>query len=265
MRKSQLKKNILIVRLSSTGDIVLSSPFAEILKRHNPNARIVWATQPESKEVLENNPYIDELYIWDRAHWETLWKQKKLIKLVKECFRVRSELKQKNFQFAYDLQGLFKSGLLTWLSGAEERTGIGSREGSYLFMHKPHIKPTEGYAVICPFTKKTQKHWQDNNWQQLVLRIRGRYQLKTLILGAKEEGTKGQQLARKCGAINLAGAISIQDAGRIINGASLVVGVDNALTHLSQASDTHPFCRFIWTKPPVFIYRQRKQQGNLFR
>lgn len=302
MRKSQLKKNILIVRLSSTGDIVLSSPFAEILKRHNPNARIVWATQPESKEVLENNPYIDELYIWDRAHWETLWKQKKLIKLVKECFRVRSELKQKNFQFAYDLQGLFKSGLLTWLSGAEERTGIGSREGSYLFMHKmvsqnianrdqigseyrylvnqlgysdsdwqvqlptddtskqalsdtvlaPHIKPTEGYAVICPFTKKTQKHWQDNNWQQLVLRIRGRYQLKTLILGAKEEGTKGQQLARKCGAINLAGAISIQDAGRIINGASLVVGVDNALTHLSQASDTPSVALFGPSRPYLY-------------
>ena len=93
----------------------------------------------------------------------------------------------------------------------------------------------DAYAVICPFTTRPQKHWFDDYWQQLILRIRGRYQLRTIILGGPAEQAQGEQLARGNGAINLAGSTSLQQAGAIIKNASLLIGVDTGLTHMGHA------------------------------
>lgn len=283
------------------GDIVLASPIAEILKRHNPNARIVWAVQPESAELLRNNPHIDKVYTWDKEHWQELWKKRKFGELWAEIRQAQKELQSENFETAFDLQGLFKSGFFTWLSGAKERVGIGSREGSYWFMHKmisrnianrdqlgseyrylvnqmgysdgdwkiditinkeaadnadeatrKVLGGSEPYAVICPFTTREQKHWPEEYWQQLILRIRGRYQLKTIILGARHEGTLGQQLARRCGANNLAGQTGLQEAVHIIKNARLVIGVDNGLTHISQSLDVPSIALFGPTRPYIY-------------
>ncbi len=314
MRKSQLKKNILIVRLSSPGDIVLAAPMAGVIKKYNPNAYLVWAVQPESKDLLINNPNIDELYLWDKRLWQELWKKKRLLKLIRLCIRTHKELKDKHFEIAYDIQGLFKSGLITWLSGAKERIGIGSREGSYIFMHRlvsrnianrdqigaeyrylvsqlgysdskwqigiktsndaqqraadilaQHIQPNESFAVICPFTTREQKHWKEAYWQQLLLRVRGRYQFKTLILGASHEADRGKDLARKCGAINLAGTTGFQEAAEIIKRSSLAIGVDNALTHMSQASDTPSIAIFGPSRPYLYTENENSKVLHLDR
>ena len=46
------------------------------------------------------------------------------------------DLRARRFDMAIDLQGLLKSGLLTWSSGAAQRIGLGSREGSRFLMHR---------------------------------------------------------------------------------------------------------------------------------
>ena len=300
MRKSQLHKSILIIRLSSIGDVVLASPIAEILKRHNPNARIVWAVQPESEPLLQDNPHIDHVFVWNKDLWLDLYKRRRFRQLWRELVKMRSELKNEHFEVAFDLQGLFKSGFIAWLSGAKERVGIGSREGSYWFMHKMisrnianrdqlgseyrylinqmgyedgewniDIATTEStrqnasnvleralgqkkdYVVIFPFASNEQKEWREGHWEQLILRIRSRYQLNAIILGRKHEGTKGQQLARKSGAINLAGQIGLQEAADIIKHATLAVGVDNGLTHISQSLNVPAIALFGPTRPYV--------------
>jgi heptosyltransferase-1 len=48
----------------------------------------------------------------------------------------RRELRSHEFDMAIDVQGLLKSGFLSWLSGAGERIGLGSREGSQWLMTK---------------------------------------------------------------------------------------------------------------------------------
>lgn len=93
----------------------------------------------------------------------------------------------------------------------------------------------ENYAVICPFSNQPQNLWFRDYWHQLILRIRGRYQLKTIILGDRENTEKAQDIARLCGAISLVGQTSFQEACAIIKGASLVVGVDTGLTHVGHA------------------------------
>jgi len=52
---------ILVVRFSSIGDIVLTTPVVRCLKKQVPNAEIHFITKKTFQSVLEANPYIDQL------------------------------------------------------------------------------------------------------------------------------------------------------------------------------------------------------------
>jgi heptosyltransferase-1 len=125
---------ILIIRMSAIGDIVMSSPLAEGLKKKYPDASVSWLAQPGMDQLLKNSPYVDEVIVWPRGEWQQLWKQKKYWQLIKTIRAFSRELKQRKFTIAVDAQGLLKSGLMAWLSGAKQRIGLNSKEGSQLLM-----------------------------------------------------------------------------------------------------------------------------------
>lgn len=125
---------ILLVRTSAIGDIVFASPFVAALRRRYPEAHIAWLVEPGIDGLLEADPCIDELILWPKAAWRQLWQSGQYRELA-ACIREFSRaLKARRFDTAIDLQSLLKSGWLTWLSGAGQRIGLGSREGSQLLM-----------------------------------------------------------------------------------------------------------------------------------
>ena len=52
---------ILVIRFSSIGDVVLTTPVVRCLKKQIPNATIHFITKKPFSSILENNPYIDKL------------------------------------------------------------------------------------------------------------------------------------------------------------------------------------------------------------
>ncbi len=128
--------SILIVRLSAIGDIVFASPLIHALRRRYPHARLCWLAQPESRALLECHPELDEVIVWPRGEWSGLWQQRRWGDLWRAVRAFRSQLRGYRFDLALDVQGLMKSGFLTWLSGARERIGLGSREGSHRLMSR---------------------------------------------------------------------------------------------------------------------------------
>ncbi len=61
-----MKKRILVLRFSSIGDIVLTTPIIRCLKQQVPNCELHFLTKPSYKEFLETNPYIDSLHFLDK-------------------------------------------------------------------------------------------------------------------------------------------------------------------------------------------------------
>lgn len=110
-------KSILIVRLSSIGDVVISTPVAKALRKAYPTATIVWVVENKSKAVVMGNPYLDDVIVWDRKSKENL-----LIALMR-FFQIRKKLRKYKFDISIDLQGLFKSGMVSLASGAKRRIG----------------------------------------------------------------------------------------------------------------------------------------------
>src|SRR5215471_912315 len=52
---------ILIVKLSSIGNLVHTLPAASLLRKHFSDARISWVVGQRAGELLENSPVIDEV------------------------------------------------------------------------------------------------------------------------------------------------------------------------------------------------------------
>jgi heptosyltransferase-1 len=127
-------KKILIIRLSAIGDVVMASPLIGAFKRTWPTARIYWMIEDTSKPILQANPDLDDLIVWPRSRWRDLIRNKRFWTLAKESLVFVKDLRTRGFSMAVDAQGLLKSGLWAFLSGAPERIGIGSKEGSRYLM-----------------------------------------------------------------------------------------------------------------------------------
>ncbi len=56
----------LIIRLSSIGDIVLTTPVVRCLKLQVAGAEIHFLTKPSFEPILSSNPYIDKIHLWSK-------------------------------------------------------------------------------------------------------------------------------------------------------------------------------------------------------
>ena len=105
---------ILICRLSAIGDCILTMPLACALRRRFPGAFIAWAVQGASAPLIEEHPAVD-LAIKISKHE---------LRSPLGLWRLRKRLRSQHFDLAFDPQGLTKSALVSWLSGAPRRIGF---------------------------------------------------------------------------------------------------------------------------------------------
>lgn len=100
------KVRFLIIRFSSIGDIVLTTPVVRCLKKQVENAEIHYLTKPQFSKILEKNPYIDKVHVLKKSLSETIHELKYehfdyIIDLHKNLrsFRVKNKLKMISFSF----------------------------------------------------------------------------------------------------------------------------------------------------------------------
>jgi heptosyltransferase-1 len=135
--------NILIIRLSALGDVVMASGLIPALRQRFPGARLSWLVEPAAEPLLRHNPRLDEVIVLPRPEWKQLWRGRRRGEALGRMRAFRKELRGRGFDLAIDAQGLLKSAVWAWLSGARRRIGIISREGSRLLMTERVVPPSE--------------------------------------------------------------------------------------------------------------------------
>ena len=110
---------ILIVRLSAIGDVIHGLPVANALRASHPDAHITWLVQRPSHTLLKGHAAVDEVIDVRRG----------FLKRPGELLALRRTLREAGFTHAIDLQGLSKSAVTGWLSGAPVRLGFAPPEG----------------------------------------------------------------------------------------------------------------------------------------
>lgn len=135
-------ERILIIRLSSLGDILHALPAYQAVRRARPQARIDWLVEKSNAFLLSAVGGIDEVISLDtRALRKAPWNPGAWRSLGSSLKSVRS----KRYDLALDFQGLIKTGLLAWCSRARLRFGF-SREyvrerAACRFYNRPFAPP----------------------------------------------------------------------------------------------------------------------------
>jgi len=107
---------ILLIRLSSLGDVVLTTPAIRAVRLHFPDAYIAMLVAKQSADALRENPHLNEIITFDRFAKD---------KDTGEMLRVIRHLRKRRFTLTIDLQRKFRTEILMYFSGAAERVGKG--------------------------------------------------------------------------------------------------------------------------------------------
>ncbi len=132
-------KNILVIKISAVGDVILSIPSLRAIRRHFKQANIKVLVGVESRAVLDRCPYINDLIVCDLKGRD---------RGLKGISNLSKELRRNCFDMIIDLQNNKKSHLLAFLSFAAARYGYANGKMSFLLNRSikddaPYLDPIE--------------------------------------------------------------------------------------------------------------------------
>ncbi len=127
IKRDSIKK-ILVVRTAYIGDVVMTTPVLKPLREMFPEAKISFLTGRKEAEILKNNPFIDEILLYD-AFW---FYPSSIGKGMSEYFKTIRRLRKEQFDLAIDLRGDIRNILfILFFSRAYHRVSYGVGGGSY--------------------------------------------------------------------------------------------------------------------------------------
>ncbi len=121
------KQNILVIKMSAIGDVILSVPSLRAIRAKFPNARIKVLTALASRDVLDGCPYIDDRIVCDFNGKH---------KGIKGLWRLAGEVRKESFEMVIDLQNNRKSHILAYMSYSALRYGYDNGKFSFLLNKK---------------------------------------------------------------------------------------------------------------------------------
>lgn len=126
----------LVIQTAFIGDVVLATAVLEKLRQFFPSATIDFLLRKGNESLLENDPFIRQVLVWDK-------KQHKQRNLWKMALRVRRE----HYTHVINLHRFATSGLITFLSGAKVKSGFDKNPFSFCYTRKVR------HLIDAPYTE----------------------------------------------------------------------------------------------------------------
>uniref|UniRef100_A0A7V4G937 lipopolysaccharide heptosyltransferase II n=1 Tax=Desulfobacca acetoxidans TaxID=60893 RepID=A0A7V4G937_9BACT len=120
---------LLLIKLSSLGDVIHALPTLEALRELYPRGHITWLVEEGNAPLLLGHPALDEVWTAPRPRWGTTG----LGRAVGKMLTLARRFRETSFDVVIDLQGLLKSAGWTALAKSPRKIGYHrTREWSYL-------------------------------------------------------------------------------------------------------------------------------------
>ena len=273
---------ILVVRFSSIGDIVLTSPVLRILKSQK-NIEVHFLTKDEYTSILENNPYIDKIHVIKNSVAE-----------------VKDQLFKEKFDYIIDLHNNLRSQLLRSLKVPIKRYSKSNfKKFLYMFfginlLNNKHIVDRyvdvlsflnlknddkgldyflpkgslvdydvkQKYITWCIGASKIQKQLSVSQ----IATIANKLDLPIILLGGKEQkehGDKIIQISNKARILNFCGEVSINQSAYLIKHSQYLFTNDTGLMHIAAAFQKKIISFWGCTKPDLGFYPYIEESKSL--
>lgn len=267
----QKRKSILVLKLSSLGDVLSITPCLSALKDYYPEARIAVVVEKRFAGVLRNNPNIDEI-IESGIGWRNRG-------YLGACLNI---LLRNRFDLAIDFQGHNRCAFLVYLSRARLKVGIGNSRPFWhkVFQENLTVHCTEEYAnivrslgipvsqtspqvfpdrkhdsqvrawllennipsgqflIINPFSRGFTRTWLLERYAELIKRLKAEIGIPIVVSGAMYERADVEKLKAMVPAESMydsVGNFSIEELIWLFTYAALVVTGDTGPMHIAAA------------------------------
>jgi len=253
-------KKILIIRFSSIGDIVLTTPVIRCIKKQVENAEIHYITKDIYKSILEANPFIDKLYTINESIWElySLLKKEKynyiidlhrnirsctLIALLVRRFSTFNKLNLRKFIYVK-----FKINLLPdlhivdrYFNAVKCLNVYNDNDGLDFFINKNKMIDLQtlpdiyhnGYIGFVIGSKHNTKKLPTHK----IIEVCKRLDEPVILLGGREDYETGEIIKQAVGnkIFNSCGLFDIASSASIISQAKKIITNDTGLMHIAAA------------------------------
>jgi len=254
---------ILIVKLSSLGDLFHALPAVHMLREAYPDATIDWVTHGAYQKLVSCFIDVDNTIAYPRHTF------------LRDANHFVRELRKHRYDLIVDLQGLFKSALVARLAKGKKRIGPSfCREGSRFMYNKvagpanlerhavdqildiidhlgikrtkpvfPVVFPpqsqtvTRPHIVVAPASRWPSKNWPPERFAAAARQLQREWQATISIIGAPGEETICQTVAKALQEPyqNYAGKTNMVEMGSILTSADILIANDSGPVHMAAA------------------------------
>jgi len=282
---------ILIVQTAFAGDVVLVTPLACAVKTQYPEAELYFLVKPEAAVLLENNPLIDHIWIYDKRGEEKgfRWFLKSVQRIRKEHIdlalvphrSIRSALlvsmahisrrvgfhRSAGFPLFTDLVR-YRHGqheiernleLLTPLgwkgkaSAPELYPGEKDREAVKQFLEQNNLTGKKMLAV-SPGSVWRTKRWLPDRFAEVIRYFHEKKGIPSVLIGGREDLSLGHEISKHVPVANSMGQFSLLASAELIGQCSVILCNDSAPLHLAAAMGTPVVAIFGPTVPEFGFY-----------
>ena len=252
---------VLIIRFSSIGDIVLTSPVVRCLKTQRPDVELHYLTKANNLWLLKDNPYIDHIHLLDGNLWKVIGKLKKenfdvIIDLHNNLrtFQIKTILGTQNYSF----------NKLNWEKWLLVNLKINALPNIHIvdrYMETVRSlgvqNDNKGLDYFIPYRDIVERDWLPEQHQRgyVAFAIGGQHETKKLplkrmielcekinypivLLGGKEDAKNGEAIELKLGSdliFNACGKYNFNQSASVVQQAEIVFTHDTGLMHVAAA------------------------------
>jgi heptosyltransferase-2 len=268
-------KRILIVRTDRIGDVLLTTPVIKALRDNLPTAYIVIMVNPSALDIVKDNPYLDEVIVYDKENLHRgIWRNFKFI----------LDLRRKKFDLALVLHTKNRTNIICWLSGIKNRVGYYNKKFGFLltkkledtrpegkkhevdycldvvraigiepkdrglFMPKDEVwlqnflrenNISDGDRLVCihPGASCISKRWFADRFAQVSDILIEKYNVKILVICGEDNISYSKEMISKMRnrVLDLSGKISLRQLASLLSRCSLLISNDSGPVHISTA------------------------------
>ncbi len=285
-KKKRLQKRqnlkLLIIRLSSIGDIILTTPVLTAIKNKYPDAGIDFMVMEPFKDAISGNPDIDNLILFDKKKYQGIG----------GIYRFCRTLKNQRYDMIIDLHAKIRSRLIAFFMAGKvlrykkralwksllvplrlvryqvddtivrnyfkplEKIHVYFTREDLIFHYDTRdsakVKPYQGAVIMAPGAANSTKQWPAGHFSALGKMLDG----PIVLIGGKDEYQICEEICEQVGGRcqNLAGQLSLKESGALIAAARFIVCNDSGPFHVARGTQTKAYVIFGPTDPNMFSY-----------
>lgn len=286
-------ERILIIRLSSIGDILLASPLLRVLRRRFPQATIDFVTKSQFVDLVRTNPHLNHIYTLDTrkgraalAHLKSTLRNESydlvvdihnnfrsiylrrlpnaaVVKIQKYKFK-RFLLVKLGWNVYKTITPVYQRYINTVVPFGVEDDGLGLEffpdpevaQQVLVDLQQRHFNARRPTIAVAAGAGFATKRWPMEYYIDVARHFVHHHNAQLLLLGNTSEMEISNHIARSLpdAAINLTGQYSLMQSACALNHAHLVLANDTGLMHLATALN----------KPTVAIFGPTTHELGFF-